>query len=145
PEPQNLERAFELAQKAIALDDSLSQAYVILSLVYLEKKEPNQAITEGERAIALDPNFASGYAMLAEALNRTGKSEEALRSVEQAMRLNPRYPPLYLLELGWAYLGVGRYAEAIVTLKQVLLRSPNFMTAYSFLANSHLLQWVFQL
>jgi adenylate cyclase len=145
PESQNLERAFELAQKAIALDDSLPQAHVLLSLVYLEKKEPDQAITEGERAIALDSNFANGYAFLAEALNRTGKSEEALRSVEQAMRLNPRYPPNYLFELGWAYLGAGRYAEAIVTLKQVLLRSPNFLAAYPNLATSYVLQWAFQL
>jgi adenylate cyclase len=144
-DPQNLERAFELAQWAITLDDSLPQAHVLLSLVYLEKKEPDQAITEGERAIALDSNFANGYAMLAEALNRTGRSEDAIRSVEQAMRLNPRYPPNYLFELGWAYLGAGRYAEAIVTLKQVLLRNPNFLAAYPNLATSYVLQWAFQL
>jgi tetratricopeptide (TPR) repeat protein len=116
-----------------------------LSYVYLEKKQPDQAIAEGERAIALDPNFANGYALLAEALNRTGRSEDAIRSVEQAMRLNPRYPPFYLFELGWAYLLTGRYEEAIVTLKHVLLRSPNFLAAYPNLATSYVLQWAFQL
>jgi tetratricopeptide (TPR) repeat protein len=108
------------------------------------KQQYDQAIAEGERAIALDPNNADSYAWQAEALSFAGRPEEALRLVKQAMRLNPHYPPLYLVELGLAYRLTGRYAEAIATLKELISRSPNFMTAYLQLALSYLQQWISQ-
>ena len=61
-DPQTLEQAFALAQKAVALDDSLPRAHRVLGVVYLWKKQHEQAIAEAERAIALDPNDAEGYA-----------------------------------------------------------------------------------
>ena len=99
-DPQILERAFELAQKAVALDDSLPLAHAALGQVYLWKKQHDQAIAEAERAIALDPNDADGYAWLGAILNFAGRPEEAIGLIEKAMRLNPHYPPLYLFVLG---------------------------------------------
>jgi adenylate cyclase len=46
--------------------------------------------------------------------------------------------------LGWAYLGTGRYAEAVATLKKLISRSPNFLYAHSLLAASYVSQWVSQ-
>ena len=60
-DPQSLEQGFELAQKAIAMDDSLSLAHIVLGAGYLLRKQHEQAIAEAERAISLDPNFAEGY------------------------------------------------------------------------------------
>src|SRR5581483_10849099 len=102
-DPQTLERIFEMAQKAIALDASLPMAHSILSIAYSQKHQYDQAIAEGERAVALDPNYADSYAVQAEVLTFAGRPEEALQSVEQAMRLNPRCPPWYLFWLGAAY------------------------------------------
>ena len=131
-DPQTLERALALAQKAIALDDSLPVAHSLLSRSIAQKQQYDQAIAEGERAIALDPNNADSYAFQADVLNFAGRPEEALRMAEQAMRLNPRYPPYYLFQLGWAYRSTGRYTEAIATLKEFLSRNPNFWLATSF-------------
>jgi len=64
--------------------------------------------------------------------------------VEQAMRLNPRYPYWYLWELGLASCLTGRYAEAIVALKECVSRSPNNMSAHGTLAASYWLQWLSQ-
>jgi adenylate cyclase len=144
-DPQTLERAFELAQQAVALDDSLPAAHADLGLVYARKQQSDQAIAEIERAIALDPNRADSYGMQAETLLIAGRPEEALRAVERAMRLNPRYPPIYLFTLGWAYLSIGRYAEATVTLKEGISRNPNLSNAHFLLASSYLGQWAFQL
>jgi tetratricopeptide (TPR) repeat protein len=143
-DPQSLERAFELAQKAVALDDSLPGARSLLSNVYAEKQQSDQAIVEGERAIALDPNNANSYVVQAEVLMLAGRPEDALRAVEQAMRLNPRYPPVYLNELGLAYNFIGRYAEAVATLQEAIRRNPNFLAAHSNLAYSYLMQWTSQ-
>ncbi|HEV8717041.1 MAG TPA: tetratricopeptide repeat protein, partial [Candidatus Binatia bacterium] len=97
-DPQTLERAFTLAHKALALDDSLPRAHSVLSLIDAEHQQHDQAIAEGERAIALDPNNADSYTGQAEMLNEAGRPEEALRMVAQAMRLNPRYLPIYFVE-----------------------------------------------
>jgi adenylate cyclase len=60
------------------------------------------------------------------------------------MRLNPRYPFLYLWELGFAYRMTGRYAEAIVALKEVISRNPDFIPAHLNLAVGYWLQWLAQ-
>src|SRR5262249_1479005 len=52
-DPQTLERAWALAQQALALDNSLPRAHSLLSNVYAQKHQYDQAIAEGERAIAL--------------------------------------------------------------------------------------------
>ena len=54
------------------------------------------------------------------------------------------YPPIYLFELGVAYRLTGRYAEAIATLREAISRSPDFLYAHNYLANSYLWQWVAQ-
>jgi tetratricopeptide (TPR) repeat protein len=143
-DPQTLERALALAQQALALDDSLPVAHSLLSWVYVQKQQYDQAIGEGEWAIALDPNNADSYALQADVLNFAGRPEDALRLVEQAMRLIPHYPFLYLYELGWAYNSTGRYTEAVAAQKEAISQSPNFLPAHLTLASSYLLQWLSQ-
>jgi adenylate cyclase len=144
PDPKNLERAFALAQQALTLNDSLSLARSVLSFVYAQKQQYDQAIAEGERAITLDPNNADSYAWQAAVLLFAGRPEDALRTIEQAMRLNPRYPPNYLFELGGAYHYTGRYAEAVATLQEFLSRSPSHQGGHLALARSYWVQWVSQ-
>jgi adenylate cyclase len=132
-DPQTLEQAFEAAQKAIALNDSLPQAHSILGHVYLSQKQHDRAITEAERAIALDPNLANSYWLLAAILNAAGKPEEAIGMAEKAVRLG-FHPHWYLFDLGYAYALTGRYEEAIATLRQFLSRTPNLLHAQLVLA-----------
>jgi adenylate cyclase len=125
-DPQTLEQAFALAQKAIALDDTLPAAHIVLGNAYWQKKQSDQAIAEMERAIALDPNEASGYGNLAKILNSVGKPEEALKLLEKAMRLNP-YDYEYLHHMGGAYFLTGRFEESIASFRRVLIRNPDFL------------------
>jgi TolB-like protein/Tfp pilus assembly protein PilF len=143
-DPQTLEHALARAQQAVALDDSLPGSHSSLSYVYELKQQYDQALAEAERAIALDPNNADSYALQAQALTFAGRPEDAVRAVEQAMRLNPHYPPNYLWELGFAYRSCGQYTKAIASLKEVINRNPNILSAYVLLANSYLWQWVTQ-
>ncbi len=144
-DPQGLERALALGQKALALDDSLARAHGLLGFVYARKNQYAQAIVEGERAIALDPNNADGYVLQAGVLLFASRSEDALRAIEQGIRLNPHYPAWYLQQLGNAYQQTGRYAEALAAHKQLLVRNPDFLWAYPNLAGNYLAQWGFQL
>jgi len=133
-DPQTLEQYFTLAQKALALDDSLPYAHMLLSQAYLWKRQHEQAIVEAERAIALNLNDAWGYLILAGALNFSGKPEEALGAAEKAMRLDPRNRELYLFDVGSAYRLMGRYEEAITTLKRAITRYPNILGGHLTLA-----------
>ncbi len=144
-DPQILERALVLVQQALALDDSLPAAHSVLSGVYAQKQQYDQALAEGERVIALDPNNAGGYVGQATVLSFAGRPEEAIRMMAQAMRLNPHYPPGYAFQLGWAYSFAGRDAEAISVMKECLSRGLNNLTPYLTLARSYLQQWIFQL
>ena len=144
PDPQGLERAFELAQQAVALDDSSSYAHGLLGNVYMRKKQYEQALTEGERAIILDPNHAEAYVWLGNIMNLLGRPQEAAGLTETALRLNPHSPSPYLSNLGWAYLLMGRSEEAIAALKQAVTRSPNYLDAHLLLANSYLQAWTLQ-
>ena len=134
-----------LGQKALALDESVPAAHELLGVVYARKQQYDQAIAEGERAVALSPNNVESYAGQATVLNWVGRPADALRAIKQALRLNPRYPAWYLIQLGSAYQGTGRYAEAIATYKQFLVRNPDFLWGYHNLASSYLAQWASQL
>jgi TolB-like protein/class 3 adenylate cyclase/Tfp pilus assembly protein PilF len=133
-DPQTLEQALTLAQKAIILDESLSWAHALLGNIYLWKKQHEQALAEGELAVALDPNSEAGYMALGDILNFSGRPAEALGAMEKAMRLNPRYPPFYLRIVGTAYYLSGRYEEAVEAYKRVLTRNPNWLLTHVNLA-----------
>jgi tetratricopeptide (TPR) repeat protein len=134
---QTLDRAFELAQKALLLNDSLPEGHRILGNLYLWKKQHELAVAELEKSIALSPNNADSFAWLGDVFAWAGRPDEAIEMVKKAMRLNPIYPVIYLWSLGHAYYLAKRYEEAIVTLKRVLGRNPDFLPAYIYLALAH--------
>jgi len=146
PDPQTLQRTFELEERALALDDTLPQAHAILSRVYMSQAKYEPAVAAAERAIALDPNNADGYQALAIVFNNFGeRTVEAIELAEKAIRLNPRYPFTYAFALGWAYRLVGRYEEAIAAQKQALLRNPDWLFSHQELFFNYRLQWASQL
>ncbi|MBI3800674.1 MAG: adenylate/guanylate cyclase domain-containing protein, partial [Deltaproteobacteria bacterium] len=135
---QSLERALELAQQAMRLDDSLPTAHVVLSVVYRDKKQYEQALAEAEQAITLAPNFSGGYLVLGGLLNLTGQAEKAIGVIEQSQRLDPHSPVQYqLVILGWAYFLTRQYDKAIATQQKVLSRNRNFLDPHLILTISY--------
>lgn len=134
---KTLERSFELAQKAIALDDTGPEGHALLSQFYLWTKQHELSIAEIKKTIAMDPNNADGFAGLASVLSWAGRPEEAIELVNKAMQHNPKYPVWYLFILGHAHFLTGQYEEAIATMKRVLDRNPNFLPGYAYLLASY--------
>ncbi len=144
PDPQNLERALEYGQKAVALDDLLPESHHLLAEVYARNGQLERALSEIELAINLAPNYADSYNVQAEILILAGRPTEALQSIQQAIRLSPPTPPAYLFMLGWVYHVTERYAESITALKQFLVWIPFHPGVYPLLVYNYTAQWIIQ-
>jgi TolB-like protein/Tfp pilus assembly protein PilF len=129
--------AFESAQKALEMDDTLDYAHTLLSAVYLVKRQHEKAVAEAERALALNPNGALVYNTLAGVVGCSGRWEESIIYGKKSIRHAP-FPPLTSFHwLGRAYFMTGQYDEAILTFKKLLDRNLNYLPAHAFLAASY--------
>ena len=86
---ESIEKGIEMAQKALAMDDSIADAHALLGHFYALKREYDKAIAEGERAVALDPGGADAHMWYAMSLYYVGRPEEAIAVFQKAIRLNP--------------------------------------------------------
>ncbi len=118
-------RAAELAQKALDLDDAVSETHSLLGAIHLMRRDYDQAVAAGEKAVALDPNGADVTALLAMTLNWSGRPEEAGELVQKAMRLSPLYSAWYLAVLAHAHRLLARHDDAIEVYKESISRNPN--------------------
>jgi adenylate cyclase len=133
----SLANAIDLAQKAIALDDSEANPHSILGLLLAMKGEYEKSVTEGERAVELNPNSADAHARLAITLYSSGRREEAIASFKQAIRLNPIPPVYYLFHMSLAYAMAERYEEALAVGEKAVHREPDNVLARIFLAGNY--------
>ena len=131
---EGLERARELAERAIALNDSLVAAHHVLGQIYLWMKQHDRAIAEAEQAVALAPNDADGYETLAETLCWSGRPEECIKAIRHAMRLNPHYLYFYDWTLGHGYYLTGQRQQALDYFARALKGNPNFLPAHAYRA-----------
>ena len=142
---RDLQRASELAQKAIALDDTISGTYMLVSALNLMNGQQARYMNDAKRyyalagdyanrGIAVDPSDPFGYENLGDALIALGKPTEGIEAIEKAMRVDPQGSDLYLLDLGWGYVTMGRFNDAIPVFKQHLVRYPGDLSAHLFLA-----------
>jgi tetratricopeptide (TPR) repeat protein len=133
-DPQTLEQALTMAQKAIALNDSFPWAHMILGNVYLWQKQYDKALAEMERAVALDPNEALTSAALAVVLTCMGRTGDALQAAAQAQPAGPSVADGHLVNVGAAYAMAGHYEEAREPLRRYLSHYPNILPAHLMLA-----------
>jgi adenylate cyclase len=127
---ESIEKGIEMAQKAIAIDDSSITAHALLCALYLQKRENDKAIAEGERAVALAPSSAFAHEWYAASLSRAGRPEEAIPIFQKAMRLHPVGNPGLFLNYGAALRMMGRFEEAVSAYKKAIQRSPDNFPAH---------------
>ncbi len=131
---ETIEKGIELAQKALAMDDSIPQAHGLLCCLYSCKGEHDKAIAEGERAVALNPNRWDVLTNYATALTFAGKPEEAIPLLEKGIRLNPFGPGFTYATFGVALRMTGRFEEAISALKKATQLAPDNLSFHVQLA-----------
>jgi adenylate cyclase len=112
---RKFEEAFELAQRAVALDARYPNAHFALALICMWTGRSDRAVAEFEEAIKLNPSFAAAHAVLGAVLNFRGQSEAAVASVEKGIRLSPSDPRLFIWFVGLAaaHYQLRHYSQAV--------------------------------
>ena len=83
--------ARELAERALALDEELAEAWAVLGRVKMEYDwDWDGAEADLAHAVALNPNSVEALAVYGQFLGTMGRHDEALEAMEQARRLDPR-------------------------------------------------------
>jgi adenylate cyclase len=128
-DPALLDRAAELAQRALALDPSIPPAHGLWSLVNLSRDRPAEAVAAAERAVELAPNFEFPHLVLGMALARQGRFAAAMQSVARALRLNPKTPSGAWVMVAYINFAAGRTDEAVELWEQVRAANPDMVLA----------------
>jgi adenylate cyclase len=136
----SLSQGFELAKRAIALDDSLDYAWGILAMFRLENREHDQALRDAERGVNLNPGGADVHTFLARAQFNAGNHKQALATSRKAAALTPTPTIRQLIDLGLHCLWSGSLEEARAALKQAVERTPDWISAHVILAAAHAAQ-----
>ena len=118
----DVERAFQLAQKAVAVDPTFARSHSALGNAYLMMHQHDKAIAAAQEAIRIQPNYAGGHDRLGYFLHWAGRGEEAIDAVKTAMQLDPKPSKRRAIRrasyLGMAYFTAGRYQDAIAAFKK---------------------------
>ncbi len=108
-----LNRAEEMANKALALNDSDVRAHVLLGRIDIFHHRFEEAKAELDRAIAINPSDANGLAGRGNILMWSGQTDAAIEILELAQRIDPELNPIDRFALSLAYYLKGRYDAAI--------------------------------
>jgi len=130
PAKEAMPKVKSAAEKAVALDDQLSQAHLSLGAYkYFYEWDLNGAEAEFKRAMELDPGYAVPHELYGYLLRSRGEFDAALAELRKAQELDP----LSLLingDIGETLRFAGRTVEAIEANKKVLEMDPNFFDPY---------------
>ncbi len=117
-----LDRALELAKKAVALDQHDRLCHDVLGYVYLHRKAFDLAEQHKLRALELNPSDPEQVACMGILYTFLGRAEEGIAWLEQAKRVDPYYDPAWWWNMvGVAHFVAYRYEEALTAFN----RSPS--------------------
>jgi adenylate cyclase len=134
PYQEVLEKAKELIKKALAMDDTLSDAHIALCMIYRSEKEYDKSIAEGKRAVELYPSGSTAYKSYGAALLFASQPRDALPLIQKAIRLNPNSDAFTFIFLGHAFRNTGQFEEAVSAYKTALQRAPDHIIPHIALA-----------
>ncbi|MBV9532283.1 MAG: tetratricopeptide repeat protein [Bradyrhizobium sp.] len=129
--------AVRLLRLALGIDDPETLAWSSKTSASIDGNSEGE-IEMADRAVALNPNSYIAWYCRGRFYEIAGLPEEAVRSFERAIRMSPVDPLLHqpLIGMGYAFIELGRFDEAIAAGKKAQRQSPSFPPAYCCLASA---------
>jgi TolB-like protein len=129
---QALERAGQLAERAVALDPQDARGLTIAGHVraFLHRR-PREALALHDRALHLNPNLAMAWNLSGVAHAYLGNLEEAEIRINRYKRLSPLDPHAFFFDTAFIILGLLKrdYESAVVAGRAVSEMNPSFSAA----------------
>ena len=125
-----LEKSRADAERALAVDSTLSEAYTGLALASVNTWDWDNAEKAYLKAIALDPSYPTAHQWYGELLYNTSRLDSAVAETRRAKNLDP-LAPILATALGYALILDRRYDEALTELKRGIEIAPNLGVLHS--------------
>lgn len=133
-----LPKSRDAAQKALSIDDGLSEAHTALgTTIFWYDWNWNEAESQYKRALELNPNSADTHLFYAHLLSNTGRHSESLAEIKRARELDPFNPFLNALA-GQFLLHAGKPDEALGRLRDTFELAPGFWLPHVFAASAYI-------
>ncbi|HYH85445.1 MAG TPA: FlgO family outer membrane protein [Pyrinomonadaceae bacterium] len=125
PHEEALLKARFAAERALALDDSLAEAHLVMGGVrYFLEWNWESAAVEFKRAIEINPNEAEAHMLFSFYLASVGKVDESLQTIRRARELDP-LSSIINGHVGSRLYFARRYDEAVEELKKAAEMNTN--------------------
>ena len=113
------------AERALALDDSLAEAHIVMGAVrFFLEWNLEAAAAEFKRAIEINPNNSEAHMLFSFYLASVGRIDESMQAVRRAREYDP-LSPMINAHIGIRLYFLHRYDEAAEEIKEVLETNPD--------------------
>jgi len=130
---EGMPKAKEAATHALAIDPALGEAHASLAYeVFFYDWNWQVCEREFKRAIELNPNSADTHHWYSHYLMAHHRIDESLAESKRALELSP-IDLIINIHLGWHYLNVRQYDQALEQLNRVVEMDRNFAQTYTWL------------
>jgi tetratricopeptide (TPR) repeat protein len=129
----NQAKAKQTLQRALSMDDSLSEAHGLLAKIKMDfDHDWTGSEREFRRAIELNPSNEQAHHWYGEVyLSAMKRLDESIAELETARRLNPLSSGI-LTGLAWSYIGKGEYLKAIEECNKAFEVNPDDTGIYEY-------------
>ncbi len=131
PQAESILKAKAAVTKALALDDTLTEAHASSALIKVQHEWDWEGADHAfHRAIALNPNHSAIWHWYAMYLSAMARHDDALNAIKQAEKLDPT-SSIINTNHGWILWCARRDAEAIAQLQKTISLDPQFANAHA--------------
>ena len=120
----HLAQTFELANKAIEIDNSSAWGYIALGGAHLANDDPKRAVEAMQQALLLDPNGYETNLFMGFYLQFAGDAPRAVEHLQLALRLSPVKTVRDMAFMGLAQFMNRNYAESVRVLEEMYRKYP---------------------
>ena len=139
PASETLPKARAAADRALQIDDSLSEAHTSSALVFNQMWRWAEAEGEYKRAISLNPNYPTAHHWFSIYFRMKGQLDDSLKEIKQAQELDP-LSAVISQNVAEVYLLKNDLNSAIAECKRIIELDPNFPGAHEELGFAYLKQ-----
>ena len=134
---RSLEFGVAIARHGYELEPDNPEVLFLMSMALQWSRRLDDSLDFAQRCLQVAPNHAMGWLQLANLLHYRGDEEESLRALDRYFELDPLYLDVAMYFRAEAESALGRYQDAVDTLRQQLAHNRRSQTAYALLASCY--------